>query len=145
MAELPKLDVAEEFIATAYRKADELAGFQTCQIDTQAFRIALMRAIAEPKGSVVSNIEQILSGIERIEAMLTDNSHRAYAIRVLEGIQAFVAARRCDLKNGERVAFQFWLLKVAKSLAALPADFKAATNSELIRGQIEASAALFVL
>ncbi len=144
MVELHKLDVADEFIGTAYRKATELKGFQTYQIDTQAFRIALMRAIAEPKGSDVSNIEQILHGIERIEAMLADDSHRAYAIRVLDGVQAFVAARQSDLDNGERVALQFWLLKVAKSLAALPADFKAATDSELIRSQIEKSAASFV-
>lgn len=100
MAELPKLDAAEEYIANAYRKAESLPGFQTYQIDTQAFRIALARAIEEAKGAEVSNIDQILSGMARINAMITDNSHRAYAIRVLEGIEPFVAARRKDLTAG---------------------------------------------
>ena len=144
MAEIPKIDAAEEYIRTAYRKAEALPGFQTYQIDTQAFRIALMRAIAEPTGGEVSNIEQILSGIERIDAMLADNSHRAYAVRVLENVEPFVAARREDLTAGEATALQFWLLKVAKSPAVLPNEFKATTNSEAVRVGIEAAAASFV-
>jgi len=144
MAELPKLDIADEFIDTAYRRAAELRGFQTYQIDTQAFRIALMRAVAEPRGRAVFNIERILSGIERIDAMLADSSHRAYAIRVLEGVHDFVVARGEDLASGERVALQFWLLKVAKSLFALPDDYKAATGSEAVRRTVDAAASLFV-
>jgi hypothetical protein len=144
MAEVPKLDTADEYIGTAYRKAEDLPGFRTYQIDTQAFRIALMRAGEEKAGREIFNIERILTGLERIDAMLADGSHRAYAVRVLDGVQAFVAARRDDLAPGERTALQFWLLKVSKSLAALPDDFKATAGSEAIRARIEAAAATFL-
>lgn len=144
MAEFPKLDLADEFIQTSYRKAEELPGFQTYQIDTQAFRIALMRARAEPRGREVFNIEQIISGLERINAMLMDSSHRAYAVRVLEGVQAFVAERSADLSSKERIALQFWLLKIVKSLETLPDDFKAMTDSEVLREKINAAAASLV-
>lgn len=144
MAEIPRLDTADEYIGTAYRKAKELRGFQTYQIDTQAFRIALMRAVEEAPGREISNIERILSGLGSVDAMLADSSHRAYAVRVLDGVQAFVAARGGDLAQAERTALQFWLLKVAKSLSALPDDFKVATGSEAVRGRIEKAAVTFL-
>ena len=133
MAEVPRLDTADEFIATAYRKAEALRGFQTYQIDTQAFRIAVMRAVEEKPGREVFNIERIFAGLERVDAMLADGSHRTYAVRVLDGVQAFVAARRGDFAQAEQTALQFWLLKVAKSLSALPDDFKVTTGSEATR------------
>lgn len=144
MAEVPRLDTADEYIATAYRKAEALEGFRTFQIDTQAFRIALMRAVGEKPGQQISNIEAILTGLERVEKMLADSSQRAYAVRVLDGVQPFVAARRRDLAQGERTALQFSLLKVAKSLASLPDDFKVTTGSEKMRVRVEAAAASFL-
>lgn len=145
MAEIPKLDAAEEYIQTAYRKAAELKGFQTFQIDTQAFRIALMRATQEVKGRNVSNITQVVEGLERIDAMLLDSSQRTYAVRVLDGVQPFVTARRADLSSGELTAIQFWLYKIAKSLANLSDDYKAMSASEAVRARIEASAASFLV
>lgn len=141
MSDLPRLDAADEFIETAYRKAQEIPGFQTYQIDTQAFRIALMRAEMESSGQPISNVEKILAGIERIDIMLADSSHRAYAVRVLDHVQAFVKARRNDLLSRERTALQFWLLKVIKSLSSLPDEFKIETASEKVRLQIEVAAA----
>ena len=144
MTEKPRLDAADEFIATAYRKAEKLPGFQTYQIDTQAFRIALMRATEQNSGQVIFNIDAVLFGIERIDAMLDDGSHRFYAVKVLEYVQPFVTARIGDLVNGERTALQFWLLKVEKSLSLLPDDFKAATDSEVVRMSVEAAAKMFI-
>lgn len=144
MSEIPRLDTADEYIATAYRKAEDLPGFQAYQIDTQAFRIALLRATEQRSGQDIFNIEAVLRGLERVDAMLGDSSHRAYAVRVLDGVQPFVVARRTDLAPGERTALQFWLLKVGKSLASLPDDFKVATGSEATRARVEAAAATFV-
>ncbi len=144
MAEVPRLDTADEYIATAYRKAEALPGFQTYQIDTQAFRIALLRATQQRPGQEIFNIQAVFDGLERVDAMLSDSSHRAYAVRVLDGVQPFVTARRADLAAGERIALQFWLLKVVKSLASLPDDFKATTGSEATRARIEAAAATFI-
>lgn len=144
MAEIPRLDTADEYIGTAYRKAEDLPRFRTYQIDTQAFRIALLRATEQKAGQAIFNIDAILEGVERIDAMLDDGSHRAYAVKVLDYVQPFVAARRGDLAAGERTALQFWLLKVTKSLATLPDDFKATSGSEAVRKRVEAAAAMFV-
>jgi hypothetical protein len=144
MSETNRLDAADEYIGTAYRKAQDLPGFQTYQIDTQAFRIALLRATQQKRGQPVSNIETILVGIERIDAMLSDESHRSYAVKVLDHVQPFVAARSGDLATSERTALQFWLLKVEKSLASLSDDFKATSGSETVRKRVAAAAISFV-
>lgn len=144
MAEKPRLDTADEFIATAYRKAEDLLGFQTYQIDTQAFRIALLRATQQCAGQAIFNIDAILLGIEKINVMLGDGSHRSYAVKVLNYVQPFVEARLGDLASGERTALQLWLLKVAKSLASLPDDFKSTAGSEAVRRSIEAAATMFL-
>ncbi|UEM08177.1 SIR2 family protein (plasmid) [Skermanella rosea] len=144
MAETTRLDTADEYIGTAYRKAQDLPGFQTYQIDTQAFRIALLRATQQNRGQPIFNIDVILEGIERIDAMLGDESHRSYAVKVLDYLQPFVAARISDLAAGERTALQFWLLKVAKSLASLPEDFRATAGSEAVQKRVEAAAASFI-
>lgn len=144
MAEKPRLDTADEFIATAYRKAEDLPGFQTFQIDTQAFRIALMRATEQRAGQAIFNIDAVLVGIERIDAMFGDGSHRSYAVKVLEHVKPFVTARLHDLSVGERTALQYWLLKVEKSLSLLPNDFKATSGSEVIRKSIETTTKMFI-
>lgn len=140
MVEKTRLDAAEEFIATAYRKAEEVLGFQTYQIDTQAFRIALMFAKFQNSGQAISNIDAILRGVERINTMLGDSSHRVYAVKVLEHVQPFVMARSEDLVTNERTALLFWLLKVEKSLSLLLDDFKKESNSEVVRKSIDAAA-----
>lgn len=145
MAEVPRLDTAEEYIDTAYRKAEENPGFQTYQIDTQALRIALLRATEEKGGQDITSIQRIIDGLERIDAMLSEKSHRAYAVRVLEWVPPFLKVRFSDLGTGERTAMQFWLLKVINSLVALPEDYKATTGSEIIRKKLESSAKLFLL
>lgn len=144
MAEIPRLDTADEYITTAYRKADELPGFQTYQIDTQAFRVALLRATEQKPGQAIFNIDAILTGLQRVDAMLGDLSHRSYAIKVLDGVQSFVAARRGDLAASERTALQFWLFKVRNSLVLLPDEFKVTAGSEAVRMRVEEAAAMFV-
>ncbi|MNY00699.1 hypothetical protein D3C86_1332060 [compost metagenome] len=144
MAEVPRLDVAQEYIDNAYRKAEALSGFQTFQIDIQAFRIALLRAVEESSGRPISNIDKILQGLERINTMLGESSHRSYAVRVLEGIPPFIAARRIDMSPGELTATQFWLIKVVGTLAGLSDDFKVSSRSEQVRSQVEAAAASFL-
>jgi hypothetical protein len=145
MVENKRLDTADEYIQTAYRKAENVLGFKTYQIDTQAFRIALLRAIEQRSGQPIFNIETILEGLKRVDGMLADDSHRIYAVRVLDGIQPFVMARRNDLTEGERTAILFWLLKVSKSLASLPDEFKTTAASEATRSRIEAVCNTFVV
>lgn len=140
MAELPRFDAAREYIQTAYRKAEELPGFRTFQIDTQAFRIALLFAAQEKSVGAISNIEEILEGMERINSMLTEDSHRVYAVRVLDSIPLFVSARRKDMSAREATAVSIWLHTIVRTLSALPDDFKATAGSERARTRIAESA-----
>ena len=137
MSELPRLDAAWEYIQTAYRTARERAGYQTYQIDTQAFRIALMLATTEESGRRISYLEEVMEGLSRINGMLSEDSHRSYAIKVLEGIPQFVFRRVSDMSLGERTAMVFWLNTVTASLVLLPTEFKAVSRSEAIRQGLE--------
>lgn len=139
MSEVPRLDTAQEYIQTAYRKAGSLPGFQTFQIDTQAFRISVLAATHETAGTQVSNAAEIIGGLERINGMLTQESHRAYAVRVLENIPPFISRRARDLSSSEALAVSFWMMSISKALLELPDQFKAATNSDEIKKTIEDS------
>ena len=144
MAEIPKLEAAWEYIQTAYRRSKEIKGFQTYQIDTQALRIALMLATCEKPGDAITHIEDVVTGLERIDGMLTKDSHRAYAVKVLDGIPRFVLTRLSDMSHSEAIAVHYWLLKIDRSLSDLPADFKMMSGSELIRARVVESAGLFL-
>ena len=76
--------------------------------------------------------------------MLTDESHRSYAVKVLDYVQPFVFARSDDLTTGERIALQFWLLKVVKSLTSLADGFKATSGSNAVLQRLQMAAARFV-
>lgn len=136
MADQKRLDAAEEYIQTAYRRAAEIQGFRTYQIDTQAFRISLMHAASEPTGSEISNMDAILDGFGRINSMLGDGNHRSYAVRVLESVRPFVLARRADMSSVERQAVRTLIRQLAETLGALSSDWKAETGSEAVRIQL---------
>lgn len=136
LSDVPRLDAAYDYIQNAYRRADALPGFETYQIDTQAFRISLLCAVAESAGGEVKLIEDIVKGMERVDKMLSDLSHRAYAVKVLENVLPFVKARASDLSKGERVAVGFWLRKIEQSLDRLPGEFKMTTASDDIKRSI---------
>lgn len=144
MTEISKLDAAQEYIQTAYRKARALPGFKTFQIDTQAFRIALIVATQGTVGKPISNIDDIIARLERISGMLSDESHRSYAARVLEGIPAFISVRRNDMAGSEAEAVQFWINQIVVKLSALPDVFKAEVGAESIRVRLVGSATLLL-
>ncbi|NIJ70564.1 hypothetical protein FHY09_003038 [Xanthomonas sp. 60] len=140
MSDVPRLDAAHEYIQTAYRRAAALPGFETYQIDTQAFRIVLLKATEEPIGSAIAPIVEIIDGMEKINKMVSDSSHRAYAVKVLENVLPFALARADDFSAGERIAVGFWLRKIEQSLANLPNDFKMATASDEIKRKMALAA-----
>lgn len=142
MAEVPRLDAAWEYIQTAYRKSEEMAGFQTYQIDVQAFRIALLLATIEKPGGTITNIDNVLAGLERIDGMLKEDSHRSYAVKVLNGIPQFISARKGDMSQGEVIAVKYWLSKIDDSLSGLPDHFRGISGSESIRILVKQSANL---
>lgn len=137
MSEICRLDIAQEHIETAYGAAAQIPEFKTYQIDTQAFRIVLLSAINSKPGNPVSQFQDILAGIERINIFISEESHRTYAIRVLEYIPQFYAVRKNDLTIIERNALRVWLNILVGSLKALPIEIKSNSDSDKICHSIE--------
>jgi hypothetical protein len=127
---------ARYFLNTSYEHAKAKVGFKTFQIDTQALSIYLLEEI-QSRSVSVEGLENILAAITTVSDMISDQSHRQYAIEVIGEIPAFLAARQSALKNEEKVALVFELNRVSRALAALPAEEKAYSGSEIIRGQLD--------
>ena len=135
--EANQLLAAEQFIQTSYNRALERTGFRTYQIDTQAFRILVLIENRAQSGHPVTRIQQILDKLELLDSMLSEESHRHFAIKVLEGIGPFIEKRGNDLTIPERTALMFWLSKVTGTLEALSADYRARTGSDATKEKLE--------
>lgn len=124
------------FLNTAYDRADVIKDFKTFQLDTQALSIYLLEEIAS-SSPTVERLEKILSKINLIADMISEQSHRQYAIEVVGEIPAFIEARRHALENSEKVALVFELNRTSITLAALPIEEKAYSGSEIVRTKLE--------
>ena len=137
MAEDGKLPAAQEFINAAYDRAASRVGFQTYQIDTQAFRIALQMEIAAGAGSPVSTFPILVEKLELINSMLNEESHRGFAIKVLENIHPFIAKRVTDLTIPEKTSLTFWMNTLIDTLGQLSSDYRARSGSDQTRAILE--------
>ena len=134
---------ARMFLNTAYDRAYEIKGFKTFQLDTQALSIYLIEEIVS-SSPTVEGLEKILSSIKLITDMLSEQSHRQYAIEVVGEVPAFIEARRHALENGEKVVLTFELNRTSNTLGALPVEEKAYSGSEIVRTQLEQAIATLV-
>jgi hypothetical protein len=137
MVEDSNLELALEFIGTAYERAEERTGFQTYQIDTQAFRILLLSQTQVANGNPVDRLPEIVQRLEAVNSMLGEESHRAYAIKVLEHVHPFVEKRRADLKPGDKTVLTYWLSILSMTLGQLPIEYRALIGSDMIKNQID--------
>ena len=113
-----------------------MAGFKAFQLDTQALSIYLLEEIAS-KSSTVEGLANIIAAINTVSDMISDQSHRQYAIEVIGEIPAFLDARHIALKNEEKVALVFELNRASKALVALPIEEKAYSGSEIVRKRLD--------
>ena len=134
---------ARMFLNTAYERASRIEGFKTFQLDTQALSIYLLEEIAS-SSPTVEGLEKILSSIKLVTDMISEQSHRQYAVEVVGEIPAFIEARRHALENSEKVALVFELNRTSITLAALPVEEKAYSGSETVRTQLEQAIAKLV-
>lgn len=144
MSEIENLAAAEEFIDTAYSRARERDGFQTYQIDTQAFRILLLVETQAPRGTSVDRFSDIIEKLELLNSMLLEESHRAYALKVLEGVYVFVERRREDLTLHEKTVLTYWLATLGETLSQLSPDFRARYGSDSTQKVIASAKQLLV-
>ncbi len=124
------------FLNTAYDRARQIQGFKTYQLDTQALSIYLLKEI-KSSSPTVEGLEKILSSIKLITDMISEQSHRQYAIQVIDEIPMFIDVRRHTLENAEKVALVFELNRTSITLAHLPIEEKVYSGSELVRTRLE--------
>ena len=144
MAEDNNLPTAQEFIETAYARAAARDGFLTFQIDTQAFRILIRIETESIPGGPVESFDKIIEKIELLNSMINEESHRAFAIKVLEHLHAFAARRKRDFSVAQKNTLVYWFATLSATLGQLPADFRARSGSDLTRGIVESAKQLLL-
>jgi hypothetical protein len=86
-----------------------------------------------------------LEKLELLNSMLAEESHRSYAIRVLEGLVPFIDKRGDDLTMPERTAFTFWMSKVIQTLEGLSPDYRARAASDVTKEKLEVAKQQLIL
>ena len=123
MTAADKLDIAEEFIRTAYARAAENPGFLTFQIDTFALRLFLLIEQADGESSTVSRFHEIIEKMTKVRSMVAEESNRDQAVQVLEGVEPFIANRGEMLSVSEKNTLMYHLALIRTDLEYLvPAD-----------------------
>jgi hypothetical protein len=136
MIEMANLQAADEFLTTAYARAAAKPGFRTYQIDTQACRLLLLREARDVSSPTVQRFEELIGRIELVVRMVGEESHRYYAIKVLEEVAPFVHARLAALSVGEANVLVFWLAKIGEALERLSPEVRAETASDRILAEV---------
>ena len=131
-----QLEPAERFIRTAYSRAEDRPRFRTFQIDTYALRLFLLIETRSKNAPTVARFEEITDKLEKVRSMLWEESRRYHAIRVLDGIELFVAERLAMLTAGEKAALVEYLGLVIRDLEQLPGDVQSETGSEEIKHSV---------
>jgi hypothetical protein len=132
MVDANDLNAAESFLETAYSRAAASPGFLTYQIDTHALRLLMLIEERDRSASNVRRFDQIIEKMDLVQSMIGEESHRGYAIRVLEGIEPRVSVLSIAEKNV--LVFQF--SRLIDNLGRLSPDARAQTGSDEVVASI---------
>jgi hypothetical protein len=136
MVDVEDLPAAESFLETAYSRAAGSPGFLPYQIDTHALRLMLLIEQRNSGESVVTRLARIVEKTEIVLSMIGDESHRYYAVRVLEDIEPFVAARISVLSITEMNVLVFQFSRLIEQLERLTPDARAQSGSDEVKASI---------
>lgn len=130
MMDMGELEAAERFLNTAYSRAASLAGFKTFQLDTHALRILLILESADTESKSVVRFEQILTRLDNVASMLSEVSHRPYALRALKELEGFARNRGDSLAVTECNALIMHLDRLKAILQSVQTDEDAYAESQ---------------
>ncbi len=122
MMDLNELSASETFLSTAYTRAESLSGFKTYQLDTHGLRILLLIEQSMGFAERVTRIEKILSTLDNMIVMVSETSHRSYALRALNELEPFVNTRALGLSDSESRALAANLERLVRTLEDLRRD-----------------------
>ena len=130
MMDMGELGAAESFLNTAYSRASYLTGFKTFQLDTHALRILLILESADTDSNSVVRFEQILTQLDNVASMLSEASHRPYALRALKELENFVRVRGDALAITEYNALLMHLDRLTATLQSVQTGDDSYTESQ---------------
>jgi len=134
-----KMQEAEDFVDTAYDRANSLHNFKTYQIDTHALRL-YMEIEAESSGNLrVDRFQYINDLLDKTIIMLGDESHRYYIYKVLEEMPTFVKNAVLKMDSSEKSAMYY---QVNRILDALQVAGRKGDDNYDVSGLISGLAAL---
>ena len=125
-----ELEMAEEFISTAYARAADIRGFRTFQIDTYALRLLLLVEQRRSEVGAVERFDDIVDKLTRVRGMIGESSRRVHAVEVLLEFEPFIVARVSDLSREEANGLIYHLALAMDDLEQLTADERALTGSD---------------
>lgn len=114
-----ELLAAERFVTTAYDRARAIPNFQTYQIDTYALYLLMAIEQDTTDAEGVKRLRTIIEKMERVQAMIGDETHLLHAVRAVRGVEEFVSRRVNAFSVGERRALRLRLDGVAAELEGL--------------------------
>lgn len=116
---------ADEYLDTAYQRAETLENFRTYQLDTHALRLMFrMETHPDRPNGDFAMVDEMAHLLERFREMLGDGSHRSFVMRVLPMAKDFVDTRLQDIALGDRARLAGLLDECGNCIEALPLEIR---------------------
>lgn len=134
-AQLQQLEYALEHMKTGYQRASNVTGFRTYQLDTYHLRLLLHIETHRDhdQGKELSHWAEIKQLFDRFVAMLLDEAHRDFVIRVLELVEPFIDARLDSMTLVQKNELTLQLKAITDALDQLSEAIKLSSSSEPVR------------
>ena len=126
----------------SYEAAAKRPGFLSYQIDTQYLRMLIQIVLQQSDMYNAACFDQLIDYVGKVGSMLAQDSHRYFALRVLEDLPRVTAALRPTLGDGPKIAWANALRNVVNVLQSSSPEFLAQTGGSILSRQLEADLAL---
>lgn len=135
------LSDARKYLEFAYDVGAEREGFLTYQIDTQYLRLLIDMVMTSIDGVDADLISKLTASIRTVGSMLAQDSHRHFAVSVLERVPDAIAKVATFVQDGERIALRSSVESVIGVLEHSSPDFLAQTGGMMLSGRLRANLA----
>lgn len=132
---------ARRYLDFAYEKASSRDGFLTYQIDTQYLRLLIDTIMAKEDAFGEDVFEKFNDTFRTVGGMLAEDSHRHFAISVLERVPDAVGRMMSRMQDGEKAALGVSLQSVIDILDRSSADFLAQTGGAKLSAKFKSNLA----
>lgn len=123
---------AKKYLDFAYREGEARPGFLTYQIDTQYLRLLIDMVATDSPDFDGDLMEKLVVSIRTVGGMLAQDSHRHFAVSVLERVPEVLKKVAPLMQDGEVLALRSSVESVISILDNSSPDFLAQTGGSLL-------------